>query len=449
MGICKKIHMKESESIEFKKSLAELKAGIVSMAAILNKHGAGELWFGLRNDGIAVGLMVNEKTLRDISQSIAAHIEPKIYPQVDIETVDGVRCVKISFSGMDGPYFSYGRAYMRVADEDRQLSAKELENVILAKNRTALRWDNAPSSIPFQDLNEGKVKSFVEHAGLTWDTVANALTKLELAHEGILLNAAPLFFATQPPMQLRCAVFATTDSATIIDRHDFEGDILELIEEAQKYILKNIHIGMRLEGLSRVDVPEISVEALREAIINAFCHRDYRDPDYVQVAIYKNRVEIRNPGSLYGGMTIEKMLKGNVSKRRNPLVADLLRRIHMVESWGRGMPLILKNAPDVKFREIAHIFIAAFDRPSFADGGDLNNKTSNKTSDKTSDKDLSTTEKAILNLIVNHPAITQKEMAIQLGLSEAGIRYHTDKLKEKNALQRVGGKKSGHWIVQG
>ena len=81
-------------------------------------------------------------------------------------------------------------------------------------------------------------------------------------------------------------------------------------------------------------------------------------------------------------MTIEKMLKGNVSKRRNPLVADLLRRIHMVESWGRGMPLILKNAPDVKFREIAHIFIAAFDRPSFTDGGELN--------DKTSDKDLST-----------------------------------------------------------
>ena len=440
--------MNESESIEFKKSLAELKSGIVSIAAILNKHGVGELWFGLRNDGIAVGLMVNEKTLRDISQTIAAHIEPKIYPHVGIETVDGLTCVKISFSGKDGPYFAYGRAYMRVADEDRQLSAKELENVILAKNRTALRWDNAPSSKSLQDLNEDKVKSFVEHAGLTWDTVSNALTKLELTHEGCLLNAAPLFFAKQPPMQLRCAVFATTDSATIIDRHDFEGDIQELIEEAQKYILKNIHIGMRLEGLSRVDVPEISVEALREAIINAFCHRDYRDPDYVQVAIYKNRVEIRNPGSLYGGMTIEKMLKGNVSKRRNPLVADLLRRIHMVESWGRGMPLILKNAPDVKFLEIAHIFIAAFDRPSFADGGWRNDKTIDKTIDKAIDKDLSTTEKAILELIVNHPAITQKEMAIQLGLSEAGIRYHTDKLKEKNLLQRVGGKKRGHWVIQ-
>ena len=145
------------------------------------------------------------------------------------------------------------------------------------------------------------------------------------------------------------------------------GDILELIEEAQKYILKNIHIGMRLDGLYRVDVPEISVAAMREAIINAFCHRDYRDPDYVQIAIFKNRVEIRNPGGLYGDLTIEKMRKGNVSRRRNPLIADLLRRIQMVEAWGRGMPLILENEPTVQFQEIAKIFIASFDRPSFTE----------------------------------------------------------------------------------
>ena len=70
--------MKENEIVEFKKSLGQLKAGLVSITAILNKHGAGELWFGLRNDGKAVGLDANEKTLRDLSQSIAAHIEPKI-----------------------------------------------------------------------------------------------------------------------------------------------------------------------------------------------------------------------------------------------------------------------------------------------------------------------------------------------------------------------------------
>jgi ATP-dependent DNA helicase RecG len=326
--------MKENEIVEFKKSLGQLKAGLVSITAILNKHGAGELWFGLRNDGKAVGLDANEKTLRDLSQSIAAHIEPKIFPSVVKETINGATCVKVTFHGKDGPYYAYGRAYMRVADEDRQLSAKELENLILARNRDALRWDSEICTVALADLDEGKLKRFVERAELAWDTPANVLGKLGLTQEGQLVNAARLFFAKTPPMQLRCAVFATTDSATIIDRHDFDGDILELIEEAQKYILKNIHIGMRLNGLYRVDVPEISVEAMREAIINAFCHRDYRDPDYVHIAIFKDRVEIRNPGGLYDDMTIEKMLQGNISKRRNPLIADLLRRIHMVESLG-------------------------------------------------------------------------------------------------------------------
>ncbi|OGR06662.1 MAG: AAA family ATPase [Deltaproteobacteria bacterium RIFOXYD12_FULL_50_9] len=450
--------MKESESIEFKKSLAELKAGLVSIAAILNKHGAGELWFGIRNDGKVVGLVANEKTLRDISQSIAAHIEPKIYPQVSIEKVDGLECVKVAFIGKDGPYFAYGRAYMRVADEDRQLSAKELENLILAKNREALRWDNAISSAMPQDLNVDKMKFFVERAGLTWDTADNALAKLGLIHEGHLLNAAPLFFAKQPVMQLRCAVFATTDSATILDRHDFDGDILELIEEAQKYIQKNIHIGMRLEGLYRVDVPEISVEAMREAIINAFCHRDYRDPDYVQIAVFKNRVEIRNPGGLYDDMTIEKMLQGNVSKRRNPLVADLLRRIHMVEAWGRGMPLILKNAPDVKFREIAHIFIVAFDRPSFANEEGFIDETIDKgrpvtgktgeTTKETPKKHQRNTKETILATLKDNPGISVRELAGLLGSTENSVRHHIRKFHQSGILRHEGPTKGGLWVIE-
>jgi ATP-dependent DNA helicase RecG len=61
------------------------------------------------------------------------------------------------------------------------------------------------------------------------------------------------------------------------------------------------------------------------------------------------------------------MRKGNVSKRRNPLIADLFRRIQMVEAWGRGMPLILENEPEANFRVIAKIFIASFARPSFVE----------------------------------------------------------------------------------
>jgi hypothetical protein len=56
----------ESETIEYKKSLSELKEGLISIAAILNKHRHVELWFGIRNDGTVAGLVANEKTLRDI-----------------------------------------------------------------------------------------------------------------------------------------------------------------------------------------------------------------------------------------------------------------------------------------------------------------------------------------------------------------------------------------------
>lgn len=80
---------------------------------------------------------------------------------------------------------------------------------------------------------------------------------------------------------------------------------------------------------------------------------------------------------LYDGLTLEEMRRGNISRRRNPLIADLFRRINMVEGWGRGMPLILENAPDVQFRQIAGLFIAGFERPSFHE--DLAGETVDKT----------------------------------------------------------------------
>ena len=155
-------------------------------------------------------------------------------------------------------------------------------------------------------------------------------------------------------------------ASTIIDQHDFAGDILTLIEEAEKYILKNIRIGMRLDGLVRVDVHEIDREAFREAIINAFCHRDYRDPDEVRIAIFPDRVEVRNPGTLMEGVSLKILKTARVSRRRNPLIADLLRRIHLVEAWGRGIPLITENAPNVRFTQVAGIFITEFPRPVVA-----------------------------------------------------------------------------------
>lgn len=442
--------LRESETVELKKSLAELKEGLVSMAAILNKHGEGELWFGVAPNGQAVGLDVSDKTLRDLSQAIAAHIEPKTYPQVRTQTVAGKTCIHIRFDGQNAPYFAHGRAYMRVADEDRQLSAAELEAIIVEKRQNVLRWDTRALEKPWPELDTHKIQNFAQRAHLQWETLGeddekrclHALAKLELLQKDDLFNAASLFFA-RAPIQLRCAVFATTDTATIIDRHDFDGDILALVEEAQKYILKNIHIGMRLEGLYRVDVPEIPMDALREAIINAFCHRDWADPEHIQVAIFKDRVEVRNPGQLFGGLTIADLQRGNVSRRRNPLIADLFRRVEMVESWGRGMTLIHQKAPTVGFRQVGGLFIASFARPSFESGQE--NKLQRTTSTTTS----TTTGRAALLLehLHDHPRTTIPEMARVMGMTEDGVNYHLRRLQAAGQLRREGGRSAGHWVV--
>lgn len=450
--------MTETETLELKKSLAELKEGLISMSAILNKHGAGELWFGVAPNGQAVGMQATDKTLRDLSQAVGAHIEPKLYPHIGLQKLQGRDCIRVQFEGQDAPYFAYGRAYMRVADEDRQLSAAEIRKLIIDQSQQALRWDKQVLNLPLKAINTQKVRDFAKRAGLVWSRlgtqepqrIEQALSKFEVLQDQQLLNAAQLFFTTAP-VHMRCAVFMGTTSATILDRHDFDGDILSLIEEAQKYILKNIHIGMRLEGLYRVDVPEISMDALREAIINAFCHRDWRDPDHVQIAIYKDRVEIRNPGTLMGNLTIADIRQGNVSRRRNPLVAELFRRIHMVEAWGRGMPLIMSNAPEVEFREVAGLFIASFARPSFLQAApplDKPESTVDKTVNKTVDKPpLSVRESALCAILMQEPQLTQKQLGARLGLTERGTRYLTDKLQREGVLQRQGGKKTGAWRV--
>ena len=344
---------------------------------------------------------------------------------------------------------------MRVGDEDRQLSAGELKKLILKENQESLRWDNKPCDASLEDLDESKVKAFLERARLPWDTLPNALQKLDLLQDGKLYNAALLFFGKQPIGKLRCALFGGTTASFIIDRQDYAGDILELIEKAQKYILNNTHLGMRLEGLYRVDVPEVAVTAAREALINAFCHRDYHDPDEVRVAIFKDRVEIRNPGKLFGGLTIGKLRKGNVSRRHNPLIADLLRRIQMIEGWGRGIPLILDNEPRTRFREVASLFITDFPRPSFepdyaaksaaANGEKTPEKIANDTSTTTTTQ-LSEFEDTILGLIRQDQTITLKLLADKLKLTKGGIRYHTDNLKNKGILRRKG-TYNGHWEI--
>lgn len=442
----------ESETLELKKTTSEIKEAIISIAAILNKHQHGELFFGIKNNGTAAGQNVTEKTIRDVSKSIADHIEPKIYPHINRTEIDGKACIKVRFKGNDIPYFAYGRAYIRVADEDRQLSAKELEKLILGKNKDKLRWDtDICKEAKITDISAKKIKSFLKNSGLKYDTVRNALEKLKLMPDGKLLNTAVILFAKKPQAffpnaRLRCAVFGTTDTAFTIDMQDFEGDLFFLIEKAEEYILKNIHIGMKLEGLRRVDVPEIDKAAFREAIINAFCHRDYREFDSVNIAVFKDRIEIRSPGLLYGGLTIETIRTKMVSERRNELIAEMLHRVHFIEKWGRGIKLILSKEPDAEFSEVGTKFITTFKRRSYFEGKKGLEKGVERVVEKGAER-VSANEAIIYALIKNNPYISKNEMMSHGSLTKKTVEYNLEKLKKRGLLKRIGPDKGGHWEI--
>ena len=240
---------------------------------------------------------------------------------------------------------------------------------------------------------------------------------------------------------------------------DFEGDIFYLIQKAEEYILKNIHIGMKLEGLRRLDVPEIDKEAFREAIINAFCHRDYREFDSVNIAVFKDRVEIRSPGLLYGGLTIEAIRTKMVSERRNELIAEMFHRVHFIEKWGRGISLILSKEPDAGFSEVGTKFITTFKRKSYTEGAELSRKSSVKKGvekgvesmgkglvEGLADR-LAESQKQILQLVKDNPYISKKELSEIIGISTTAIDKNIVKLKKEGLLKRVGPAKGGHWEI--
>jgi len=429
--------MKETEMLEFKESITQLKKAIIAIVAILNKHKKGKIIFGIKDDGKAIGVSIGKTTLRDISKAISDNIEPKIYPLIKEEIIEGKDCVIIEFSGDDIPYFAYGRAYKRVSDENKLISKKELEKIILSKKNHT--WDtDTNSEFNLNDISEEKLKKYVAQVGLKYGTKINALEKLGLMKGKLLTNASIILFGKNPSkhfnlLNLRCAVFTGNDKAsTVIDMKDFQGDVFELIEHAQQYILQHINVGMKLEGLKRVDVPEINKDALREAIINAFCHRNYSINQEVQIAIFKDRVEILNPGKLVGSLKIKDILSKTISIRRNELISEIFHRIKYIEKWGTGISKIRKLEPETTFEEVGDFFLVTFKRKN-------NLVNVEKTREKTREK--------IISAIRKNTYITIQGLKEITGLTDKGVEWNLSKLKKEGKLKRIGPDKGGHWEI--
>ncbi|MEW5936946.1 MAG: ATP-binding protein [Candidatus Thermoplasmatota archaeon] len=365
--------LKESETLELKRSTSELKEGVISIASILNKHQKGQLYFGIKNDGTVVGQQVGKDTVRDISQAISNHIQPKIYPKIESVTIEGRDCILVEFDGTSVPYYAYGRVYMRTADEDKPLSPGGIEKIILGRNRDKLYWDNQPSKAGLESINENILRDFIDKArragrlDFEYNGVKNTLNKLGLLENGKLLKTAELLFCDENPLEFQTAIFAGTDKTTFLDINQFKGNLFDVLKETELYIKNHMRWSVTFGKLEREEIPEIPIKAIREALVNSLCHRDYLNLKGNEVAIFKDRIEIYNPGTFPEGLNPEDFIKGEErSVLRNPLLANTLYLSKDIERWGSGLRRIYTeceaNDVNVEFKPLKTGFIVVFGR---------------------------------------------------------------------------------------
>lgn len=445
------MNFKESETVELKTSTSEMKEAMISIVAILNKHQQGVMYFGIGKNGYVAGQQVSDKTLRDVSQSISNAIEPKIYPTITKEIIDGKDCILVEFSGFEVPYYANGRAYIRVGDEDRRLSPQEIKRLIIQKSRDSLRWDNQPSRLGVDDVNEDVMHNFIKKANLAgridfdYSDVPTILKKLGLVEDGKLLQAAEVLFCDENPVEVQAAIFAGTDKSTFLDIKQIKGTVFDVLEQSELYLKNNLRWGVEFGKLEREEVPEIPINALREALVNSICHRDYMVPKSNEIAIFKDRLEIYNPGSFPEGLVPMDFIQGRErSVLRNPLIAHVLYLSKEIERWGSGLKRIYDectaNGIHVEFTLLKTGFLVVFERREMVKEG-----WSEKWSEKWSD--LSENQQKILQLIAGNPKISRRELSAKLKMNPSAIQKHMNTLKKKGLLKRVGPAKGGYWDV--
>jgi len=352
--------------LEYKESFSPSFAR--DLAAFANSSG-GKILLGVRDDGSVVGIR-DSNHLRAQIQDLARNCDPPV--KVLTEVVGKVMVITVRESESKPVQCREG-FFWRQGASTQKLSRDEIRDFF--RSEGAIRFDLTvcPKFRYPEDFDREKFDTWISQSRITArGRIDDILVNIEVAERVgrrlIFRNAGVLFFAKDvkhffPQAYITCLLAKGIDKVNILDRKDFAGGLVSDIEESLRFIERNTRTGYRIEKLRREDVPEYPMRALREAITNAVMHRDYFEAGAnVFVEIYDDRIEISNPGGLPKGLSREEL--GTRSVRRNPLIADLLHRIALIEKAGTGIRRMIEDArkhkcPEPKFT-VNGFFTATF-----------------------------------------------------------------------------------------
>jgi ATP-dependent DNA helicase RecG len=371
----------EGQQLEFKRSLAELETAARSVAAFANADG-GIVLLGVRDSGEIVGVEVGEHTKERLSTAITDSTDPIVYPSIEIIPVAGKAVVAIKVEASENrPHLCKGRAYKRVGATDAQLSRDEYEKLLLM--RATAVYDRQPIlSTRFFDLDEERIHWYLKQRAEKRDIAIPDMplsdlligmgAAVEEAGEIIPTRAGILCFAKNPQesiphSQVRIARFKGTSTTHFIDRADLRGTLPEMIDAAEQFIRRNTRLAAKIVGFRRREATEYPFEAIREAICNAVCHRDYRlEGATIRIMIFDDHIEVNSPGGLPPGVTLSNIERKHVL--RNPLIANYLYDIFYIEKWGTGIARMRRAMRDYglaepKLEDLGDFFAVTFYGP--------------------------------------------------------------------------------------
>lgn len=439
----------EGPYIEFKQSVPMKVRELSEEACGFANAQGGFVLIGINDSNEIVGATI-ENSRRSAIQGSLGEISPKIqysmYPvEVDVKTVWVIEVPEGQFK----PYVFAGSIFMREGASCQKLTqVDEMRDFFQRSERIHFDAIPEPTISLMDELDENAFLEFRRSASLSPDTpVTQILDNLQLFDENhSVRRGGVMFFAAHPETHyfqavVRCALFKGNDKVYILDDKTFQGPLLRQYEQALDWLQSKLQVSYRIETAGpREEIWEIPLNVLKEALLNAICHRDYYEQGAtVVVEMYDNRVEISNPGGL---LPIVAKNFGRKSLSRNPLVFNLFTRMSLVEKIGSGIPRMRKSMLDAGLPEPVFetegFFTVTLFRPSA------------QVQTAKIEEEVPTIDKseAIIALIKENPSISSEDIIRLTGLKRSTFYNYLNKLKESKKLKKVKSRGKWRWVVK-
>ncbi len=346
----------EGKTLEFKRDLSSHKPILKTIVAFANTAG-GSLILGVADDkkitGINDPLSVEEKLTSLIADSIA----PSLLPTIKIASHKNktLLWIEAPYLANMGPFYLKQEGVqkgvmVRLGSSSRHATPEMIQE--LQRMRQAQSFDALPCpQAAYKDLDRALINKIVK--GRDQNVIKAKLKTLKIlvpyGDDYVPSNAGVILFGKLAIRQqcfsmayVSCARFAGTEKVDFLDRLDIES-IMEAVDAVPAFIRRNTRMGAVIKEIRRKDIPEYPTVAVREALLNALMHADYSHYNMrIFISILDDRLEIRSPGCLPPGMTIEGIKEG-VSMPRNPIIARVFQMLGWVEQFGTGYLRITKS----------------------------------------------------------------------------------------------------------